>query len=631
MMEDSPTRILIVDDSMIGTELIELLKEGEAGFEVQVDGGFPAGAENVESFAAVVAIVRAGDTMSLAEWTESVSSKTPVVICLSDENPQTAAALLRAGAQDCLALRSLTVSGLERSIHFSIERHAGHSMIMERLSIAKLRDSEALYHSLVESLTQNIIRKDLDGRFTFANSNFCKTVGMPVEKIVGKTDADLFTAPLAQKYQEDDRRVIATRTPFEIEEAHKTADGQTLVVKVVKTPVFDASGRVIGTQGIFWDITEQKRAATELAASRERFEIAVRGTADGIWDWDVITNEVYFSDRFKELLGYAPDGFGNDFGDWVSKLHPDDKDFTLEAVNDHVENRLPYDVEYRLMRKDGTYGWYRARGMAIWGATGKATRMAGSISDISARKRVEEALRARTLELERSNHDLEQFAYIASHDLKEPLRMVSSYVGLLERRYKDSLDDDAREFIQFAVDGVTRMKTLIEDLLVFSRVGTTGKELVETETADALRAALSNLDVAVCESGAAIKVEPDPLPRVVGDHVQLTQLFQNLVGNAIKFTEEGRTPIIEIAAGKHPTKSRYLRFTIQDDGIGIASSHTERIFEIFQRLHERAEYAGTGIGLAVARKIVERHGGVLSVESTVGEGSTFSFDLPAAE
>jgi len=251
---------------------------------------------------------------------------------------------------------------------------------------------------------------------------------------------------------------------------------------------------------------------------------------------------------------------------------------------------------------------------------------------------------ARTADdLRRSNEDLQQFAYVVSHDLQQPLRMVSSYVQLLAKRYQGKLDADADQFIGFAVDGAERMKTLITDLLRLSRVGTRGQELSPTPCDVVLERTLRNLQVATSESGAS--VTHDPLPTVRGDETQLTQLFQNLVGNAIKFRGDD-APRVHISAregteDRRPEtgdqrpctegKSPVFVFSVRDNGIGIDPEHAERIFKVFQRLHTEEEYDGTGIGLAVCRKIVERHGGRIWIESQVGEGATFYFTLVGSE
>jgi hypothetical protein len=224
--------------------------------------------------------------------------------------------------------------------------------------------------------------------------------------------------------------------------------------------------------------------------------------------------------------------------------------------------------------------------------------------------------------LARSNTELERFAYVASHDLQEPLRMVSSYMQLLERRYKDKLDSDALEFINYAVDGSNRMKILINDLLAYSRVGMRGEELAHTNSEEALANALTNLQASIEESKA--QITHDPLPRVMADGTQLESLFQNLIGNAIKF-HGSQPPLIHVGVKKD--KKDWI-FSVSDNGIGIDPQYFERIFILFQRLHNRQEYSGTGIGLAISKRIVERHGGRIWIESQAEKGSTFFFTLP---
>jgi signal transduction histidine kinase len=240
------------------------------------------------------------------------------------------------------------------------------------------------------------------------------------------------------------------------------------------------------------------------------------------------------------------------------------------------------------------------------------------------RRRAEEALRLHAAELARSNEELQQFAYVASHDLQEPLRMVASYTQLLARRYRGKLDTDADEFIGYAVDGVNRMQRLIQDLLTYSRVGTRGREFKPCETAPVVQHVVENLQAALAETKGEVKV--GPLPPVLADESQLTQLFQNLLANALKFHGQ-EPPRVEVAA--EPQGRDTVRFTVKDNGLGIDPQYFDRIFIIFQRLHGREEFPGTGIGLAICKKIVERHGGRIGVESRPGEGSTFWFTLLA--
>ena len=264
--------------------------------------------------------------------------------------------------------------------------------------------------------------------------------------------------------------------------------------------------------------------------------------------------------------------------------------------------------------------------------TSDGTLVTAAIRDISMRKKAEEHLQAearlrqKVKELNRSNEELAQFAYLASHDLQEPLRMVTSYTQLLSRRYKGRLDSDADEFIAFAVDGATRMQRLIQDLLAYSRVGTKKVALAAISSEEALRQALLNLGGTIADKGAV--VTHDLLPPVLADEVQLVQLFQNLIGNAIKYQNPG-VPRVHVSAARDGDAS--WSFTVKDNGLGIDSQYFVRIFGMFQRLHKREEFDGTGIGLAICKKIVERHGGTISVESQPGQGSTFRFGLAGTE
>ena len=255
--------------------------------------------------------------------------------------------------------------------------------------------------------------------------------------------------------------------------------------------------------------------------------------------------------------------------------------------------------------------------------TERGTLALGLVTDITERKRIDSEIVRINTELVRSNTELGQFAYVASHDLQEPLRMVTGYLQLLERRYKDKLDAEASEFIRYAVDGAVRMKRLIEDLLALSRAGTQEIDFRSVELQTLFDAACSNLQVAIQESGAEITT--GPLPTIVADPRLLTQIFQNLMGNAIKFRQKEHHPRIHVSA--QDTPDGYL-FSVRDDGIGIEARHTERIFGIFERLHSTDQYEGSGVGLAITRRILERHGGRIWVESKPGEGSAFFFLIP---
>jgi signal transduction histidine kinase len=245
--------------------------------------------------------------------------------------------------------------------------------------------------------------------------------------------------------------------------------------------------------------------------------------------------------------------------------------------------------------------------------------------EVQVRRQAEQDLIRRTKELSRSNAELEQFAYVASHDLQEPLRMVASYTQLLKRRYEGRLDADADDFIGYAVEGATRMQSLIEDLLEYSRISTRGKDPEPLDAEGALEDAVRNLRATIEETGAI--VTHDPLPTVMVDPTQMTQLLQNLIGNAVKFRREDDTPRVDVSVQRDED---IWRFAVRDNGIGIDPQYFDRVFTVFQRLHARQEYDGSGIGLSICKRIVQRHGGRIWIESEPGTGSTFFFTLPGA-
>ena len=391
------------------------------------------------------------------------------------------------------------------------------------------------------------------------------------------------------------------------------------------SPLRDAAGEVRGCVGAFLDITERTRAEEAIRRSEAELREAQRIAQVGSWTWEVAPDLVTWSQEVYRIFGRDPALPAPSVAESAELFTPESWARLRAAQQETLERGTPYLLDLEVVRADGTRGWMIARGETERNGSGQVTKLRGTTQDITDRKNAEQALARRTQELERSNADLAQFAYVASHDLKEPLRAVSGCVGLLKGHYEGKLDEQSGEYMTHIVDGAARMETLIDGLLAYSRVGTRGGELQPVEGAKALGTALQNLAAAIEESGAVVTC--DALPTVRGDAQQLGSLFQNLIGNALKFRREA-PPRIHVSAERNGT---HWRFSVRDNGIGIAPQYFERIFGVFQRLHTRREYPGTGIGLALCKKIVERHGGRIWVESVPGEGATFYFGLLDAQ
>src|SRR6202453_2135468 len=483
---------------------------------------------------------------------------------------------------------------------------------------------EGRYRGLLEAAPDAMVVVNPSGDIVLLNVQAEKQFGYRRDELVGQKVKNIIPEGFAERLVADGLRsaedALAQQIGTGIELIALRKNGTEFPIEIMLSPLDSAEG-ILVTAAIR-DISVRKEAEKHLARMEGRY----RGLLEAAPDAMVVVNqkgdivllnvqaEKQFGYHRDELVGQRmkniiPAGF-------AERLIAD----ALRSTEDALAQQIGTGIEITGRRKDGTEFPIEIMLSPLESAEG--VLVTAAIRDITTRKVAEAHLLYKVEELNRSNEELGQFAYIASHDLQEPLRMVASYTQLLARRYKGRLDSDADEFITFAVDGANRMQRLIQDLLAYSRVGTKGKELRETSSEEALQRAILNLRGAIADSGAM--VTHDPLPPVLADETQLVQLFQNLIGNAIKYQNPG-VPRIHISAIKNGGGK--WTFSVRDNGLGIDPQYFERIFVMFQRLHKREEFAGTGIGLAICKKIVERHGGTISVESQPGQGSNFLFAL----
>ncbi|BAY38660.1 two-component sensor histidine kinase [Nostoc sp. NIES-2111] len=763
-------------------------------------------------------------------------------LCVIDRKPKQ---LTQAQIDALEALSRLVISQLElRRNVVDLARVSEQLVNHEQAARVASEASREQIANILESISDAFFAIDQEWRFTYVNGQAAKLLQKSQDELLGRSAWEVFLDTEDSLFYLETRRAIAQKISVKFEEFYPPLN------KWFAVHVYPSKE---GVSVYFQDITKPRLTAAALRESEERWQLALNGNNDGIWDWNVKTNEVFFSGRWKQMLGYEDHEIINHFDEWSKRVHPDDIDWVMQAIQDHFAKKTPYYVtEHRVLCKDGSYKWILDRGQALWDEAGNVVRMVGSHTDITESKRTEEELKRQNLrsqlfaeitlkiretldvdeilqtsvkevqqllqadrvmifqmwadgsgtvvqeavlpgwpvvlgrkihdpcfsenyvdkyrqgrvsaifdiakadiqdchrkflqqfgvkanlvvpilnrdgiwglliahqcssprhwnnfelellqqlanqigialaqgqllelqikqsqELARSNSELENFAYVASHDLQEPLRMVTSYLQLLERRYKTQLDSNAEQFINYAVDGARRMQTLINDLLNYSRVTTRGQPFVTVDCGVILQRAIANLKIAIEESGAVIT--HDPLPTIMADPTQLTQVLQNLIVNAIKFRRdappkihiglveksivhsqqstvhsqqsivnsqqekqnsspssptpppgsqspaEGNPPAALSHHSPLPTPQGTWLFSVQDNGIGLEPQYAERIFIIFQRLHSRSKYPGTGIGLAICKKIIERHGGHIWVESEPGQGSTFYFTIP---
>lgn len=489
-----------------------------------------------------------------------------------------------------------------------------------------MHSTEDFYHNMINAVQEYaILLIDSDGNIKNWNTGAERIKGYKQEEIINKNFRIFYTQKDLDDGLPDRLLYEAAKNGNASDEGWRVRkDGSLFWATVTITALYSNKHTITGFTKITRDMTERKKAAEQILEYEKKYHQAVNSLGDTVWEHDFLTGKTWFSETIFDLLGYRHDEIEDNVFFWRKHIHPDDKWMVDDSDRKYQAGLADsHWMEYRMFCKDGSEKWILDRGkLQEKTADGKPLKIIGSHKDITQRKKDEEDLRQLNRKLTLSNKELEQFAYIASHDLQEPLRMVISFLQLLEKKYAANLDATAFEYIKYAVDGAERMKRLIADLLKFSRLNssiTNEKEIVNCTTLvnDIVKIYKKQTE----ESNATIKVLP--LPVIYANKTQIEQVFQNLIGNALKF-KAGTKPAIEIGASENENN---FTFFVKDDGIGIDEKYFDKIFTIFQKLHSLTQYDGTGIGLAICKKITELHEGDIWVASEKGKGSTFYFTI----
>ena len=487
---------------------------------------------------------------------------------------------------------------------------------------ALLHEQREWFRMTLSSIGDAVIAADPDGKIRFMNGIAESLTGWPEEKARGLQLGEVFRIIDEQNREPVDDPVGKIMRTGRITGLANysmlvTRSGDLLSIADSGTPIHDAEGRISGVVLVFRDVSREKQAKRIdrlLASIVESSDDAIYAkTLDGtIRSWNSGAERVY---------GYpAEEAIGKNVSMLVPPEMPNEVPGMLQKIGEGV--RIAHYETVRI-RKDGSRVHVSMSLSPLWDGEGKVMGASSLARDITDRKLAEEALKRTAEELDRSNKELEQFAYVASHDMQEPLRTITGYLQLLSARYKGQIDEKADRYIAYAVEGAERMSTLIRDLLSYSRVNTRGGEFQPTDSGESLEFAIRNLRSAIDQSQATIT--HDPLPLLEADKTQLVQLFQNLIGNAIKYRSPERNPRIHVSARR---ENSAWHFDVQDNGIGFEQQYESKMFLIFQRLHSRGKYPGTGIGLAICKRIVDRHGGRIWAAGEPGHGAKFSFTIP---
>ncbi|MBW4690951.1 MAG: PAS domain S-box protein [Lyngbya sp. HA4199-MV5] len=512
----------------------------------------------------------------------------------------------------------------------------GSDITARKAAEAALKESEERFRGAFDYAAIGMALVGLEGQWLKVNRSLCEMIGYSELELL-QTDFQTITHPddLETDLGYVQQLLKGEISFYQMEKRYFHKQGHVVWILLSASLTRDDQDRPLYFIPQIQDISDRKAAEAALRESEERLQLSLEGSGDGLWDWNIATGDVYYSPRWMEMLGYEPDELPGDLSTWARLMHPEDKTWVSEILEAHLKDgSVPYHFDYRVLTKAGEWKRIADYGkVVVRDRAGKPLRMSGTHKDISDHKQAKADLRTLATQLEQSNQELQNFAFVASHDLKEPLRTIRNFSNLLQSRCGKQLNDQGKDYVNRMQNAAHRMQTLIDDLLLLSRISTQAEPFVSVDLNPIVETVLSGLEVKIQETNAAIDIEP--LPTLEADPTQIHQLLQNLISNALKFHGD-KPPVVKIrsqvlmlpSAKQNLLTKQMYQISIQDQGIGFDEQYRDRIFKIFERLHGRSEYEGTGIGLAVCRRIVERHNGSIVAQSAPGKGSTFTITLP---
>jgi PAS domain S-box-containing protein len=510
-------------------------------------------------------------------------------------------------------------------------------------SLKKLQESERNFRNLIMQAPVGIaIMKGWNFTFEVANNNYLQVVGK-TQSILGLPLQQAVPEIADQGFHELLTKVMLTGMSYHGKEYPvniiRRGREETLYVNFVYEPMKESDGSIKRIMVIVIDVTEQVVARKKAEEIQEEVIQMADAMPHLVWVASPTGEINYISDRISEYSGATH--LDNGYWKWNGMLHPDDAKSTLDTYMLALKNGMPYETEHRLKMQDGTYKWHLSRAFPYVNESGKVTKWFGTATDIDDQKRLAEQLelrvQERTKELQKSNNELEQFAYVASHDLQEPLRKITNFIGLLTKNLADA-DEKSKTYLKKIDTSSQRMSTLIKDILNFSQLSKTTQAYKRVDLNEVLKNIMQDLELMIQQKHAIIK--SNSLPTLKAVPLQMHQLFYNLISNSLKFVQEGKQPVIDIQVRLLSSKDvadysglnpdlEYYHLEFKDNGIGFDEKYAEQIFTIFQRLNTHQSYTGTGIGLALCKKIITNHHGYIAASSEENKGATFSVILPA--